>query len=404
MANRLYTEYTAYPGRQIYYMVVPRKYEPIFFEGVQSIDAASNADEVTHGQFGYKGDVIISKNYKNSSGKVSLKEFNNASFVLRAMTGVSPNASFIFDPSRLEHVDVFANVWNKTRDRVMRSTWLVDFMPSVSESETLDDIQTKDLDYTAVRKIDFEGHQIVCQAFTDTRMGDTQFKLMWKATVDPTVQLSEVDPVTGLTVGVGRHELCPIQWMLRVWVDGTVLDDPDDATVVTKVNGAGELESTLILKQPLSKDGQMVKAMWLADGTDMVLQKGVTSAPVMVSAEQQLTVQGGGLPPLFEGHMKVFFSKRMSDTALAALVAADFELTFEHSNVVYKMNPIAPPTVDANVKTSNMIILDFTGATSAPVGGTYEAGDTAVLRYQGTVLKDTEGFVTPIHSITLKPF
>ena len=140
MASRLYTEYASYPGRQIYYMVVPRKYEPIFFEGVQSIDAASNADEMTHGQFGYKSDVIISKNYKNSSGKVSLKEFNNASFVLRAMTGVSPNASFIFDPSRFEHVDVFANVWNKTRDRVMRSTWLVDFMPRLSEAGTLDDI------------------------------------------------------------------------------------------------------------------------------------------------------------------------------------------------------------------------------------------------------------------------
>lgn len=400
---RLYTDYTTYIGRQIMVRVVPRKYESLFFEGVQSMDATSNADEVTHGQYGFKGDVVVAKDYKNTSGKVSLKDFNNASYVMRAMTGVSPSSSFIYDPSRLEHVDVFANTWDKDRLRVMRSSWWVDFMPSISESDTLDDGQTKDVDYTAKRKIDFEGHQIVIQEFTDTLAGDDTFTLVWPAVVDPTVQNSIKDPLTGLSTGIGRHELCPIQWMLRVWVDGTVLDDPDSATVATVKDASGKLVSTLVIKAPLAKDGQIVKAMWLADGTDPVAQKGVTSAPVMVNANPQLTQQGGSNPPLFEGHLTVFFSKQMDKAALAALSTTDFLMTFEQLGVVYEMNPIAPPDFTLSI-TDNMLSLDFTMATTTPAGGTWESGEIAVLRYQGTVLKDVDGFVTPMHTIELQAF
>lgn len=284
--DQKFKEYQSYPGRQIEYVVVPRRYPHYFFEGVQSVDATANSDEVNHGQFGFKSDVIIDRDYSNTTGTVSLKEFNNASYVLRGMTGADPTTSFIFDPSRFEHVDVCANVYNKARNKVIRSSWFVDFTPSLSENESLDDIQTKDLSYTAIRKIDFEGYQIVHQEFLTTIKGDQDFQLRYPAVVDPVVAYAKEDDssteaqTAGLIVGKGRHDLCPIQYMLRVIVDGEVLDDPTQATVITTVNGES-IQSTLHLTSPLEDDDIPVIAFWLSDGEHPYGATAVTSAPVM---------------------------------------------------------------------------------------------------------------------------
>lgn len=415
----LYTEYSSYPGRQVVYMVVPRKYEPVFFEGVQSIDAASNADEVSHGQFGYKSDVLITRDYQNSSGTVNLKEFNNASYVLRAMTGVSPSASFIFDPSRLEHVDVFCNVWDKARTRVMRSSWFVDFTPSLSETDNLDEIQTKDIAYTAIRKIDFEGHQIVCQTFTgdQARDGATEFTLQYPALVDPVVQEAEKN-LDGLRItGKGRHELCPFQYLLRVWVDGVVLDDPEQAAVVTTATpttGAGGTTysnpvSVVHLRDPLPDNGgdHIVKVMWLADGNAMIAQTGVTAAPVISSVI--LPTEAGGTTWSNE-LLRVVFSHDLADSLFdpsatppghltTSDAVNDFKLTIADAsgNVVFPS--ASPDSLNINVQvgtdyviTKNVVDLQFSGSSLST--GSY----IGTLSYVGTALKDNDGITTPMHS------
>lgn len=295
-----FTEYQSYPGRQVEYTIVPRKYQHYFFEGIQSVDATANSDDVQHGQFGFKSDVIIDKDYSNTTGTVSLKEFNNASYVLRGMTGADPSTSFIFDPSRLEHVDVCANLYNKARNKVVRSTWLVDFMPSLSENESLDDIQTRDISYTAVRKIDFEGYQIVHQEWLDPNdqtygantAGAQDFILKYPAVIDPVVVRAMIDDTStdsitaGQVIGEVRHELCPIQFMLRVIVGGEVLDDPTQATVTTTVAGGGTvIQSMLHLTKPLPEDGTPVIAFWLADGNNPHGARAITTAPVMADID-----------------------------------------------------------------------------------------------------------------------
>lgn len=417
--SELYTEYSSYPGRQVVYMVVPRKYEPVFFEGVQSIDAASNADEVSHGQFGYKSDVLITRDYKNSSGTVNLKEFNNASYVLRAMTGVSPSASFIFDPSRLEHVDVFCNVWDKARTRVMRSSWLVDFTPSLSETDNLNDIQTKDIAYTAIRKIDFEGHQIVCQTFTgdQAKDGASSFTLQYPALVDPVVQEAEKN-LDGMRItGKGRHELCPFQYLLRVWVDGVVLDDPDQAAVVTTatpiVSPTGTTYSNPVsvvhLRDPLPNNGgdHIVKVMWLADGNAMISQTGVTAAPVMSTL--LLPLEAGGTTWSNE-RLRVVFSHDLADSLFSAAsvppgylttpdAVNDFKLSIADASGAVVLPPSSPDSININVQvgtdyviTKNVIDLQFSGTSLST--GSY----IGTLSYSGTALKDNDGITTPMHS------
>ena len=420
--SELYTEYNSYPGRQVVYMVVPRKYEPVFFEGVQSIDVASNADEVSHGQFGYKSDVLITRDYQNSSGTVNLKEFNNASYVLRAMTGVSPSASFIFDPSRLEHVDVFCNVWDKARTRVMRSSWFVDFTPSVSETDNLDEIQTKDIAYTAVRKIDFEGHQIVCQTFMGDQAqdGQTEFTLQYPALVDPVVQEAKRDAADGLRItGRGRHELCPFQYLLRVWVDGVVLDDPDQAAVITTavptVGASGTTYSNPVsvvhLRDPLPTGGDhVVKVMWLADGNAPIAQTGVTAAPVMATV---LLPIEAGQTTWANGKLRVVFSHDLAEKLFRTGTSAadptvgylndhaacdDFTVTIVDTSGVQVMSG-NPDTIDTNVTvgtdliiTKNVIDLNITGAPTTT--GTY----LGTISYNGTALQDDAGVITPMHS------
>lgn len=350
--DQKFKEYQSYPGRQIEYVVVPRRYPHYFFEGVQSVDATANSDEVNHGQFGFKSDVIIDRDYSNTTGTVSLKEFNNASYVLRGMTGADPTTSFIFDPSRFEHVDVCANVYNKARSKVIRSSWFVDFTPSLSENESLDDIQTKDLSYTAVRKIDFEGYQIVHQEFLNTIKGQQDFELRYPAVVDPVVAYAKEDDssteaqTAGLIVGKGRHDLCPIQYMLRVIVDGEVLDDPTQATVITNVAGVS-IQSTLHLTTPIEEDDTPVIAFWLSDGEHPYGATAITSAPVMSTLvfdddDDFLDWDGttGKFNPAatatsWSGMVKVLWSESINKTSVGNLswdsansVFDNFELTF----------------------------------------------------------------------------
>lgn len=427
MAN-IYTEYSSYPGRQIRYTVVPRMYEPVFFEGVQSADFASNADEVTHGQFGTKGDVIITRDYQNTSGTFSLKEFNNASYVLRAMTGSNPAKSFMFDASRLEHVDVFGNVFNKERTKVMRSTWLVDFVPSVSESESLDDIQTKDIAYTAIRKLDFEGYQIVCQTFAgdDVTWGDdpqapcgtaapngcSKFTLRYAARVDPTYD-KVLDAPTGMTIGKQRHEMCPVQWALRVWIDGKVVEDPQDATIVTTsatTGGKTTYQSTLILKDPLSgvigqPSEHIVKVMWLIPGDEAVEQSGVTMSPVMVHAEPLLDTTGG-TPVWQDNKIIVDLSKYVVNDGSTLPAPSDFVLNYV-SGTDMKHAPadtIAIDTTSASgtevLSSLNRLILTF----NDPEAASYGSGIEAILTYTptvGQILEDYDGLLSLQHSVKI---
>lgn len=431
MAN-IYTEYSSYPGRQIRYTVVPRMYEPVFFEGVQSADFASNADEVTHGQFGTKGDVIITRDYQNTSGTFSLKEFNNASYVLRAMSGSNPSKSFLFDASRLEHVDVFGNVFNKERTKVMRSTWLVDFVPSVSESESLDDIQTKDIAYTAVRKLDFEGYQIVCQTFAgdDKTWGDdpqapcgtaapngcSKFTLRYAARVDPTYDKVQ-NAITGMTIGKQRHEMCPVQWALRVWIDGKVVEDPQDATIVTTsatIGGKTTYQSTLILKEPLSgvvgqpdeyPSDHIVKVMWLIPGDEAVEQSGVTMSPVMVHAEPLLDTTGG-TTVWKDNKIIVDLSKYIVNSSSTLPDPADFVLHYTVGTDM-KHAPADSIAVDtpsdsgtAVLSSLNRLILTF----NDPEAGSYASGIEATLTYTptvGQILEDYDGLLSLQHSIDI---
>lgn len=439
MAN-LYTEYSSYPGRQIRYTVVPRMYEPVFFEGVQSADFASNADEVTHGQFGTKGDVIITRDYQNTSGTFSLKEFNNASYVLRAMTGSDPSRSFLFDASRLEHVDVFGNVFNKERTKVMRSTWLIDFVPSVSESESLDDIQTKDIAYTAIRKLDFEGYQIVCQTFagddlswgadlqaasgTGAPNGCKKFLLRYPARIDPTYD-KVLDTPTGVTIGSQRHEMCPVQWALRVWRDGRVIEDPDEATIVTTsttvtdANGKAKTTyySTLIFRDPLDgvvgdSSEHIVKVMWLMPGDEAVEQSGVTMSPVMINVEPLLDRTAGSTatPTWVDNKMIIDLSKYVINDSSNLPNPSDFVLSFEAGGTVYHvpgdsivLDTEAAPTTAAttppteSLSSLNRLIVTF----NDPDAANYGTGIEAKMTYTptpGLVLTDYDGRTSLQHT------
>lgn len=369
-----FKEYQAYPGRQIEYVVVPRRYPHYFFEGVQSVDATANSDEINHGQFGFKSDVIIDRDYSNTTGTISLKEFNNASYVLRGMAGADPTTSFIFDPSRLEHVDVCANVYNKARNKVIRSSWFVDFTASLSENESLDDIQTKDLSYTAVRKIDFEGYQIVHQEWFNTVEGQQDFELRYPAVIDPVVAYAKEDETTteaktaGLVVGYGRHDLCAIQYMLRVIVNGEVLDDPTQATVITTVEGVS-IQSTLHLTTPIAEDGVPVIAFWLSNGDHPYGATAITTAPVMSAMvfdesddfldwdKTNNQFNAAAQAPAWTGKIKLLWSESINNDSITDLswdgtanVFDNFELTLSITdNTTQQLLPGTPISVGSPI-------------------------------------------------------
>lgn len=430
--NQKFKEYQSYPGRQIEYTVVPRKYPHYFFEGVQSVDATANSTDVNHGQFGFKSDVIIEKEYTNTTGSVSLKEFNNASYVLRGMMGANPASTFVFDPSRIEHVDVCANVFNKARNKVLRSHWLVDFVPSLSENESLDDIQTKDLNYTAVRKIDFENYQIIHQEWMDAddetygaaKKGAKDFILKYPAVIDPVIAEAYVDPTDkyskgqGQVIGKVRHELCPIQFMLRVIVNGQVLDDPSQAVVTTTVVG-DTVVSKLHLTEGLPEDGTPVIAFWLYDGNHPIGSSAITTAPVIAEAlPQTFDITASGTE--WDNILEVRFSEAIrgyENFWVNSGTWGNFELkviTKDHTGAVTGSYNVGSPSIingaDATVPDTvsfaegttgaqisrNLLKMDFTNSSALPAftwTGADVTTDTGTIEWYLSYKGDTSGML-----------
>lgn len=305
-----YKEYHIYPGRQLECVVVPRRFPHFFFEGIQSISATHNVDEYRHGQYEFNSDIIVEKAYNRTSGTISLKSYyessdnySNIAYTLRGMTNQDPATSQIFDPTRLSMVDLGVNVLSKDRQRVMRSSWFADFLPAIKETESLDEIGTADLDFSATRKLDFEGYQIVYQEFMDTKTGDQDFTLFYPAVVSP-----DIDSPTGTKPKKHVHELCPIKNMLRVIVGGTVLTEPSQATTFTTGTGHA-MQTTLHLKTPIGTPGTPVIAFWLADGSRYIGGQGITTAPIMafIRPGGDWTLAGSG----WDGSLEVYFTESL---------------------------------------------------------------------------------------------
>lgn len=403
-----HARYSIFPGRQHYTVVVPTKYQHLFFEGVQSMDATPNVEELNHGQYGFQSDVITERDFKNVSGTIACKDFGYMQRVLRAMSGQNPDTSFMFDPARLAAVDVFENIYNKARSRVDGAKWWVDLNPSTKYASNLDDVETWDFDYTSKRMITFEGYQIVCQTFADTAKDQTQFMLMAPAVIDPVMEDVVMNSSTGVVQGQVRHEVCPIQYALRVWVDGNILQDPRDASIVTtavpSALGGTIQQSVLHLRNPLAAAGQIVKVMWLASGTEMISSTGVTQAPIMVRAIP--VMDNSVTPAVWDNKIVIVFNKSIDPTALAALAGTDFTLSWVVAGDAYSWQPSA---IDiAQSVTDNAIEIEFTGnpmvsvAGAAPVaatGVTWPAATPAIISYAGVTLKGSDGFVSPYHVI-----
>ena len=305
-----YNEYHTYPGRQMECVIVPRRFPHFFFEGIQSISVSHNADEYKHGQYEFNSNIIVERSYTHTSGTISLKgyyeafeNYSNVSYALRGMTNQDPSTSQIFDPTRLTMVDMGINVLSWDRRSVLRSSWFADFLPNIKETDSLDDIGVTDLDFSAARKVDFEGYQIVYQEFMDTKSGDQDFTLFYPALVSP-----ELDSPTGTKHRKIAHELCPITNMLRVIVGGTVLKEAGQAS--THTIGTGYAAQTVLhLSTPIGTPGTPVIAFWLADGKQYIGGQGITAAPVMsfIRPGGDWTLSGAG----WDGSLEVYFTEAL---------------------------------------------------------------------------------------------
>lgn len=417
-----YSKYAPYPGRQIEYTVVPHYYPHYFFEGVQSVSATHNTSTFEHGQYTFPSDVIVERNYNNTSGQISLKEYNNAMYVLRGMTGMDPATSYTFDPLYFQPVDMFANVFDKTRSRVMRSSWFADLMPALNETESLDDITVRTIDYQASRKIDFEGYQILVQEWMDTNIGDQDFTLSYPALVEVRDHLAAIH-------GQATHELCPIRYMLRVIVGGQVILSPDQAELRTTAN-EDEVISTIHLFTPIGKAGTPVIALWLADGSHLIDRTGLTVAPVMsdIIPKGDWAVGGTG----WDGTLEVYFSESLRNIDLLEIDSnnefANFTLSAVELDVagnIVKQGEAHPfdigganggsPAQFASpgvLVSRNKLVLNFTGSTgfgSLPSPIPVPAGNTLIWNltyysYAGKLpLRGEEtGAVTPVHTLEIR--
>lgn len=404
-----HSSYALFPGRQRYVGLVPRKYQNLFFEGVQSIDSTPNSEELNHGQYGFQSDVINERDYKNVSGTVSCKDFGWLQRVLRAMCDQDPDTSFIYDPARMSVVDVYENVYNKLRNAVTESSWFVDFVASVKDNSNLDEVGTADFDFTAKRKLTFSGYQIVTQSFVTTAVGQDRFTLAVPAIVDPVMESVTVHSPDGLVTGAVRHELCPVQYALRVWLDGNVVTDGTQISLVTATVGSTQV-TTMHLKTPMPRIGQIVKVMYLVDGTRSVSASGITQAPVMVSA--LLDVDRSVVPNVWKKKLTATFSKSIASAALTALTAAEFTLSWVVGGTAYSWVPATIATAGAISR--NEVELTFTGVPNESVGGAAPApaaaGTTlppatpAILSYTGTNIKDDAGLVSPQHVLNITGF
>lgn len=421
MPDRYY-EYTSYPGRLIEYTVVPHHYPHYFFDGIQSVSITHNSDSFEHGQYSFPSDIVVEKNYRNTSGTISLKDYSNSLYVLRGMTGMNPSTSFLLDPAHFEPVELCVNVLNQDRQRVMRSSWFVDFMPTYSETETLDDVPTKEISFAATRKIDFEGYQIIHQEWVDTKEGDQDFRLFYPALVEV------ADTYTKRT-GRATHELSPIQYLLRVIVGGEVLNDPAQAQVTTTASGS-DVYSTLHLYTPIATPGTPVIAFWLADGQYVIGRTGITIAPVMsdIVPTGDWAIGGTG----WDGTLEVYFSEALKNVESLAIDGnneyANFLLTATEfdglGNIVAQGSAhpfdiggansgipaqFAPP---GTLISRNKLILSFVGSTgfsSLPSPIPVIPGNTLVwnLQYKAysgmLALRGEENeAITPVHALNIR--
>lgn len=383
-----YSFYSIYPGRQHYITIMPRKHSHLFFDGVQSFDYTPNTDEITHGQYGFLSDVINLRDFRNITGTIGVQDYNNANYVLRALTGQDPDSTFMFDPAYIEHSDLIINKYNKRRDKVLTSQWLVDFLPSTKYASTLDEVETRDMDYSATRILEFDGYQIAYQTFANTTAGQYEFTLHTPALVH------------------ADHELCPINYALRVWVssesgDSSILGSSDQATIVTTTSGTPAVtRSTLVLAEPLASDNQIVKVAWLVDGSTNLSPWGLTQGPVVIRATAGCTTPETPTDPSneWDGNVWVVLSKpwdsTISDSDITDATAA-WDITPPGAGSATAPDSI---TIDDTVS-QNQTALKLTWTTTSNWPFSATESDTAILSYSGTVLHDKDGHYSPSHSI-----
>lgn len=417
-----YYEYTTYPGRQVEVTVAPRYYPHYFCDGVQSITVTHNSDKFEHGQYTFESDVLVEGNYKNTSGTISFKDFGNSGYVLRGMMGMNPATSYLSDPTHVLPVDLCINILSQDRQRVLRSSWFVDFIPSYNGTESLADIPTLDISYVATRKIDFEGYQIIHQEWIDTKEGDQDFRLYYPAMVD-------VADTYVKRMGQMTHELSPIRYTLRVIVGGEVLKDPSQAEVTTTASGS-DVYSVLHLHTPIGTPGTPVIMFWLADGRYLINRTGLTIAPVMsdIVPRGDWTIGGTG----WDGTLEVYFSEALKNVESLCLNSnnefANFVLTATEldnmGNIITQGSAhpydigganngqpaqFAPP---GTLISRNKLLLNFVGSTgfsSLPSPIPVIPGNTLIwnLQYKacGGVLplmgEETDA-ITPVHTLNIR--
>jgi len=418
-----WSKYYIYPGKQQDPMIVPVSYQPIFFEGVQTFDGNANTTDMQHGQHGWLSNVIDEKSFDNVSGTVSLKNLGHMWPVLRALCNQDPDKSFVFDPAYMQKCDVYVNVSLKDRSKVMYSSWYADFAGSYSGANPIDDASTADIAYSATRLLTFDGYQIFTDCFPDTKAGDATFRLTYPAVVSPVMNNVVVRSPSGVVTGQMIHEMCPVEFALRVWIGDEIVVDPDQAMIRTQavpspIPGAPpDIISYLELKgAPVSKDGQIVKCMYLIPGDVPVTQTGVSKAPLMVNAHPYFVDSGPGSAKIWSdfnnptdgwNDILVNFSRMIDPNVLANWQAGTFGtgLTPQENFVLeYELTPGNFVTVpceaitfigDVEVQTDNAFWLGF------PTG--WPTGTSAVIHYIGNALRDAEGNITPPHSIIVYP-
>ena len=417
-----HSKYYIFPGKQQDPVIVPTSYQPIFFEGVQSIDGTANATDMQHGQHGSMSNVIEEKSFDNISGTVNIKNLGHMWPCLRAMCNQDPDHSFLFDPAYLTKVDMYVNVNLKDRSKVAFSRWYADFAGSYSGSDPLDDVSTADIEYSCTRLLIFEGYQIYVDVFPDTVQGEEMFVLTYPAVVPPVMNNVVVRTPDGVASGKQLHEYCPIQYALRVWVGDTVLTDPDQATIVTTsepnpiVTLPNIIKSRLYLKDPIAKSGQMVKVMYLIPGDVAVAQGGVSKAPIMVSGLPH--VDDPNTPAAWDKKIFVTLSKTATDASLASLVAnaSDLKLVWgpDATNKTYTWvvsaidvtKSITGNAFEIEFSAGGITVYDAVTGTTAPgsASDTWPIDTPATLRYDGDTLRDSDDNMAPSHVIRLEPW
>jgi hypothetical protein len=368
--SKRYSDYFILPGVNHVVTCIPQKHQHIPVDGVQAFSYEPTSETQSYQEYGTVGTVLRINNFTGVTGSMEIKDLANGTYLARALTDQDPDTSFVYDPSQLEEVDFIFNKMNSKRDKVVRSLYLFEALPKSTYGSSLNEAEERNLDFEASRALEFEGHQVAVVSFGNTIAGQTHFMLPAPAKI----------PVDS--------DMCPITFAIRVWVDGTILHQEDQATLVTQLVSGTEV-TTLILETPLAKDGQIVKVAWLVDGNDPLdmLSGGMTLAPVMINILPQITGPAGAT--VWDGTLEVFFSKPFDPTI--TINATDFEFVVTNPAV----ETLIPVTIDqVNLTVNNTgVKLEFDPADVAKW-----AGAKGTLVYKGTTIKDTDNHITPPHS------